>query len=251
MKRKMMLSLCGLMVLGLTSIPLQADFIQCPTTTGVCPGTNNADVINGTPSFNNITGLDGDDSIFAGDNPTPTNNGAVMDKESVGGLMFGVNYLDTQNFADIISGGPGNDFISGGPGHDYIYGDAGNDLLLPNTDTLHYGQIVYGGPGNDTIIVSAGDVTSCLIIFGGPGSDSVNFLGYGPFSVSQAFGIVPVGWTPGFIHLQDPIGGGDVFIEVFENGGEGVETINGLFSPDVTFFPGLPMLRDKCMLPAL
>jgi Ca2+-binding RTX toxin-like protein len=246
-KKLLLIGILSLIGLGLIVAPIQADFIQCD---GVneCVGTEFADVINGTPVLDEIGGLDGNDTIFAGDNPI-ANNASVMDKEAVGGLMFGVSRNFLVFIAEPISGGPGNDFISGGPGSDSIYGEAGNDIILAGTDNPTYGQIVEGNDGNDTVHVLVGDVGACLLIYGGSGSDSVNLFGFGPYSAQPPFGLAP-GWTEGWIHEIDPIAGGDIFIYVVENGDAGTEFINGLLSPNVTFFEGMtPPTGPDCHLP--
>jgi Ca2+-binding RTX toxin-like protein len=247
-KKLFLIGLLSLVGLGLIVAPIEADFIQC-VGVGECTGTEFDDVINGTPDLNEIGGLGGDDSIFAGDNPA-TNGTSVLGKESVGGLMFGVPRYFNGFVAEPIAGGSGDDFISGGPGSDSIYGNEGNDILLAGTDTPGYGQLIDGNEGNDTAYALVGEVTSCLVIYGGPGSDYANLLGHGPYSASQPFGITPAGWTEGFVHVVDPVGGGDIYIYVVENGDAGTEFINGLLSPNVTFIEGsTPPMNQDCILP--
>jgi Ca2+-binding RTX toxin-like protein len=241
--------------LTLTASNLKADFVQC-ISGWVCNGTDSSDIINGTLDSNEIHGMDGNDTIFAGDNPSDPCPPSVMNKEPVGGMMFGVTRCPQGVFRsftpstnhEIIFGGPGNDFISGGPGAESIFGEEGNDILLANTDVPTFGQNVNGGPGNDTIYVLAGDVSACMIILGQGGLDIVNLIGFGPYSASQPFGID--GLVLGWIHVIDPIGGGDIFIRVDGGNDSEVEVINGLLSPNVTYIPGepVPPASNPCII---
>ena len=124
------------MMLSLTASNLEADFIQC-TAEGACTGTTVGDIINGNPSHNVISGLDGNDTIFAGDSPSSPCF-SVIGKEAVGGLMFGGARCNNVNLPEHLDGGPGNDFLSGGPGSDELFGNPGNDVLLPGPDQYPY-----------------------------------------------------------------------------------------------------------------
>ncbi|MFD3213815.1 immunoglobulin-like domain-containing protein, partial [Pseudomonas sp. LR_7] len=75
--------------------------------------------------------------------------------------------------ADTLIGGNGNDIVFGQGGNDYIDGGKGNDILLGGTgnDTLLGGEgndILFGGAGNDTLIGGKGND----ILTGGSGADS-------------------------------------------------------------------------------
>ncbi|MDF0733695.1 type I secretion C-terminal target domain-containing protein, partial [Pseudomonas entomophila] len=75
--------------------------------------------------------------------------------------------------ADTLLGGNGNDIIFGQGGNDYIDGGKGNDILLGGTgnDTLLGGEgndLLFGGAGNDTLIGGKGND----ILTGGSGADT-------------------------------------------------------------------------------
>jgi hypothetical protein len=218
-------------MLGLTASNGDATFFQCPPV-GDCIGSTLSDFINGTPDLNYISGLEGDDSIFAGDNPIggPCKN---LDKETVDAIIFVLPKCFALSPLELIMGGPGNDFISGGPGSDELQGEDGNDILLPGSDGIDFGQYVYGGPDNDTVFVFAGDTNNCLFIYGDPGQDVVNLVGFGPHTAVMPFEIGEQ--TISFLHVVDPITSGDVYIAVTSNGDLGTEVINGLISPNPTF----------------
>jgi tetratricopeptide (TPR) repeat protein len=69
-------------------------------------------------------------------------------------LLDGDDYLENNDAARFLLGGPGNDTIIGGVGDDTIRGDAGDDSLT-------------GGPGNDVLFGGEGFDT----LTGGDGSD--------------------------------------------------------------------------------
>jgi trimeric autotransporter adhesin len=85
-------------------------------------GTSGNDMLNGTELPDEIYGLEGNDTINAGD--TSVFNDMVTD--------------------DRVHGGAGNDIISAGPGSDVIWDDEGDDT-------------VYAGSGDDNIYGSAGN----------------------------------------------------------------------------------------------
>ncbi|WP_409261913.1 immunoglobulin-like domain-containing protein, partial [Pseudomonas putida] len=79
----------------------------------------------------------------------------------------------TNDGADTLMGGGGNDIIFGQGGNDYIDGGKGNDILLGGTgnDTLLGGEgndLLFGGAGNDTLIGGKGND----ILSGGAGADT-------------------------------------------------------------------------------
>lgn len=204
----MLLTVLSLMLFGVALNPIQADFVQCPSGGGSCNGTDNDDIINGTPSYDGITAMDGDDLIFGGDR------------------------------GDSIDGNAGNDIILGGQGSEEIQGGDGNDNILPGPDALNLVQTVEGNEDNDTFYVLVAETVNCLVIYGGNGLDVANLIGFGPFSAQVPFG--QAGFAAGFVHVIDPIAGGDVFIAVVETGNGDVEIIHGLLSPNPTIVEVLP-----------
>lgn len=86
------------------------------TGSGTFNGTNNNDLILGSPGADTINGRQGGDCILGG----------------------GGN--------DVIYGFVGNDVLLGGPGDDTLYGDQGNDVLIGGDGYDN----CYGGGGADT-----------------------------------------------------------------------------------------------------
>jgi hypothetical protein len=203
-----MIGLLGALVLSFSVTPIEADFIQC---TGIanCNGTDNNDIINGTPFTENFSGGFGNDLIFAG-----------------GG-------------DDDPNGDQGDDIIFGGIGDDEVLGDEDNDILLAGPDTgPDAEQLAQGDEGDDTTHVMVGEILGCLSIESGEGLDLVNLIGFGPYSATLPFG--QPGFGAGFIMVFDPITNGQIAITVSENDDTGAEIINGLLSPSATIVDVLP-----------
>jgi Ca2+-binding RTX toxin-like protein len=109
-------------------------------------------VINGTPSNDNLTGSSGNDII----------NGSEGDD-----LLTGLRGND------VLNGGDGNDILSGGKGSDYLNGGLGNDNLV-------------GGSGNDVFVLGAGLGVDTFSDFGN-GQNTIqliNGLTFGQLSIS-------------------------------------------------------------------
>jgi Ca2+-binding RTX toxin-like protein len=112
---------------------------------GAILGTEEPDVLDGTP---------GDDIICGGQ---------------------GADTIDGQGGDDRIFGGPGQDVIAGGAGHDFIHGEAGNDVIC--------GDLFAGAPGRDVgtdATACVGDGSAERFgdeVFGDGGRD---FIGGGP-----------------------------------------------------------------------
>jgi hypothetical protein len=207
MKRKLMLSLFALMAFGFMATPLHADFVQCLA--GIfCQAPDNSDIINGTLANDIIRGGAGDDIIFG----------------NAGG--------------DQLSGDADNDLVFGDAGTDLVFGNEGNDILLPGPDGPIGNQTAAGNQGNDTTNVLVGDVGNCLLIIDAGGTDVANLIGIGPYSAQKPFG--QPGFGMGFVHVIDPIAGGDILIQIRENDDTGIETIHGLPSPNVTILAATP-----------
>jgi hypothetical protein len=210
MKQVIFVGVLSVMISGLATAPIQADFIQCPNA-GNCDGTDNSDVINGAPNVvgENIRAGLGNDFIFAGDG----------DEDSFG-----------EEGDDVIFGGFGEDEVLGGPG---------NDILFAGADTgQNAEQLAQGDEGNDSFNVFVGEILGCLSIEGGEGFDAANLIGFGPYSATLPFG--QPGFGAGFIVVVDPITNGQIAIMVSENDDTGTEAINGLLSPNVTIVNVLP-----------
>jgi hypothetical protein len=216
----LLLAVLAFAVVGLMNSPSQAVFIQCPLGGGIggeCDEdegvTDGPDIIMGTPGQDDVDGLEGGDVIFGGAE------------------------------ADRLEGDEGNDVIFGGPGSDVIRGDDDHDVIVVGPDDEYFSQKIRGRSGNDSIHVFAGDVTTCLFIDPGEGIDTVNLIGFGPFRIDDT------GGTLGFaadsvIHLIDPIGGGDIFIEVDSiDINDDTEIINGLPTPN----PSIIDEDDDCL----
>jgi hypothetical protein len=204
MKQIILLAVIGMMALGLSASPIQAEFFQCPV--GGCNGSAEDDVIMGTFDADTILAEAGNDVVFGG-----AGN-------------------------DQLSGNEDQDVLFGGLGDDFVRGSSGNDFLMPGPDTGPFvGQLSEGGTGNDTTNVFAGEISGCLLINLQEGADVVNLIGFGPFSASNDFGLAAD--ANGVIEVVDPIAGGVIHI-VFNNANDsGTEVINGLLSPNVTALP--------------
>jgi Ca2+-binding RTX toxin-like protein len=188
------------MALVASGASLQAEFIQCLG--GPCGGLDNADIINGSDLFDDISGGMGNDVIFGNDGP------------------------------EFIDGDEGSDILFGGNGSDVIEGSDGNDNLLAGPDDGMYSQYAFGGSDNDSFFAFASETSTCLFIEGFVDQDTVNLIGFGPYSAKQPFG--QTGWVEGWILVVDPIAGGNVLILVHKDDDFGTETIHGLPSPNVT-----------------
>jgi hypothetical protein len=182
------------------AIPIHADFIQCSP---ACAGSDNADVINGSPEGDLISGNDGNDLILGGDG------------------------------RDGIDGNEGNDLIFGGLGSDLIAGSEGNDTIFPGPDNVLDVQESAGGIGNDTFIVLVGETVNCQVIRGQEDFDVLHLIGFGPYVAEYPFGEVAPIEIGSVVVIQDPITGSYIFVRV-EDGPDNVERINGLATPNVT-----------------
>jgi Ca2+-binding RTX toxin-like protein len=203
-KRYLLFGLLSLTSLCLFGIQSQADFVLC--TGAACTGTPNADIIYGSATLDTINGLAGNDVIF----------GAAED--------------------DVLLGGNDNDVLFGGLGNDQFNGQMGDDVIIVGPDTGPFeAQIAQGETGNDTTNVFVGEISGCLSIEDFFGTDVTNLIGFGPYSATKPFG--QPGFVSGFVTFLDPIAGGVISIEVDEATDEGIETINGLPSPNVTIVP--------------
>ena len=193
--------LTGLLFVALFALPMQADFFQCPPD---CSGSNNADVMNGSPGDDSIEALAGNDIIFG--------NGG----------------------RDELDGDQDNDILFGGPDSDDLDGTGGNDTLIPGPDDEQFFQISFGGEGNDTFIVLVSETVNCQTIVGNEGFDVLHLIGFGPYIAEYPFGAPQPIEDFSYIVIQDPIAGGFIFIEVEDDMGSSIDRITGLPMPNIT-----------------
>ncbi|MBH0199723.1 MAG: hypothetical protein HP497_09940, partial [Nitrospira sp.] len=122
-------------------------------------GTNNADVLDGTETFQKIYGLGGSDILTGG------------------------------SLNNVIYGGTGNDRASGNAGDDQLFGEAGNDTLIGGTgDDILIGGIgadrLQGGAGQDRYLFNPGDGADLIVDTAGEGNRVVFGAGISAESVT-------------------------------------------------------------------
>jgi hypothetical protein len=194
--------LAGLLLAAMFSNPMQADFFQCPP---ACIGSDNADIMNGSPVADNIEAGLGNDIIFGGDG------------------------------RDILLNGQGDDdLIFGGLDTDILDGEAGNDTFVPGPDDANDVQFSNGMTGNDTFIVLVSETVNCQYLHGNEGFDVTHLIGFGPYIAEYPFGAAEPIAIGSAIVLQDPIAGGYIFIPVEDANGSSMDRINGLPTPNAT-----------------
>jgi Ca2+-binding RTX toxin-like protein len=113
-------------------------------------GTDDDDVLDGTPGNETITGGDGDDRINA---------------------MGGNDVVSGGDDDDIIFSGAGNDIVDGGDDDDFIFGDAGDDVITGGKGD----DKVKGGEGNDVFLVADHTRDGEDEYDGGNGVDTLDF----------------------------------------------------------------------------
>jgi Ca2+-binding RTX toxin-like protein len=121
-------------------------------------GSTGGDVQNGSSADDIIFGWEGGDTV----------NGNGGDDIIVGGR-------DSNDAADSLLGGPGNDVTYGNGGADSLIDTSGNDIMIGGfgNDSIVTGSgndIVYGNQNDDRINAGNGN----NLIFGGQGNDSVS-----------------------------------------------------------------------------
>lgn len=161
-------------------------------------GTDDDDILVGTPCSDDIEGGDGNDNIYGnggndvihggggndhivGGSGNDTIFGGLGDDVIFGGagndFLYGGPGNDRifgEEGDDIIFGGEGEDFLSGGPGNDIIFGGTGDDIIHGDEgNDILYGEegndVIYGGDGDDLIF----DGPGADIVYGGPGDDII------------------------------------------------------------------------------
>ncbi|MEG4014798.1 MULTISPECIES: chemotaxis protein CheB [unclassified Microcoleus] len=123
------------------------------------------DFLEGTSAADTISGLDGNDIIYAKGGDDFLEGGAGKDK------ICGDRGNDT------ISGGADDDILWGGKGSDLILGDSGNDIIYGGAGS----DTVTGGPGDDIFAIAKDNggrtlATADYITDFGSGSDKIRLL---------------------------------------------------------------------------
>ena len=158
------------------------------TGSAVINGTGNelANVLRGNSIANTLDGLDGNDTLYAGDSDTAHggNGNDTLISENTGTWSYlwgeaGDDVLVGGLFSGMFAGGVGNDTITGGLGMNFIWGDdqvagggGGNDVITGGNDYDYVvagegDDVVYGNGGNDNLSGNAGNDT----LYGGAGND--------------------------------------------------------------------------------
>ena len=145
--------------------------------------------IEGRGGHDDITGTDGDDTIYGDfkdvlETATDGNDyirglggDDTIDGGSQGDYIFGGegdDNIDGGNGYDYVDGGVGDDFIRGGNGEDIIIGGAGDD----NIDGGNGRDRIFGGDGDDDIQGGRFD-DAVDVIYGGAGDDEIYVDGGG------------------------------------------------------------------------
>jgi Ca2+-binding RTX toxin-like protein len=131
-------------------------------TYGLLDVVSNIENVWGSGWGDSVTGANGIDHRFVGNDGADTLNGANGNDTLEGGDMD-----------DTIDGGDGNDSLIGGDGNDVITGGAGDDIILPGSGT----DQVNGNAGFDTLAYIDPDATS--------GVNVAFFFSANPFTVGQ------------------------------------------------------------------
>lgn len=127
-------------------------------------GGSGADSIQGSEGADTIDGGDDDDVIYGGVSPLDPNfaTAQVYDLEDAG--INTATDPNTENNADLLMGGAGNDRIFGQDDSDTLEGGTGNDTLDGgiDNDRLDGGEgddVLIGGQGNDSFVAGSGQDT--------------------------------------------------------------------------------------------
>jgi hypothetical protein len=134
--------------------PPPGAIVAGPEQPTVVTGTEADDVIYVTAPGKTIRALAGDDIVCSGLEA----GGVVIDAGP------GADYVNlTNEAADVIYGGPGNDMLWSAGGDDRVYGDEGNDRIFAGRGNDN----VSGGMDNDQLRGGAGDDS----LYGDDGND--------------------------------------------------------------------------------
>ena len=195
-------------------------------------GTGNAlaNVLRGNSGYNVLWGLDGNDTLYAGNGDEAyggTGNDTLYAENTSGNYtdLYGEDGDDTLTGGagmNTLMGGLGNDTIIGGSGTNFIYGDdwlgaGGNDVIFGGTGYNY----VWAGAGNDTVVGNIGNDN----LMGQQGDDQL-YGNAGNDSLIGGQGVdTLVGGTGDDTYSVDNIA--DI---VTENAGEGTDTVQTTIS---------------------
>ena len=127
--------------------------------------------------------------------------------------------IGAPGFANVISGGAGDDVITGGYQADVLTGGAGNDRLSGDAGA----DLIDGGPGDDVLRGDAGSD----ILLGGEGNDVL-----GSLDSTEQYGAAGGHYgNPYFWYANPPTVIGNSY-----TGGSGDDTLNGTFGADTYYF---------------
>ena len=163
------------------------------TGSAVIDGTGNelANVLHDNSAVNTLYGLDGNDTIYAGDSDTAHggNGNDTLISQNMGSWTYlwgeaGDDVLVGGSYSGFFAGGLGNDTITGGLGMNFIWGDdqefvagggvGGNDTINGGNDYDFViagagDDVVYGNGGDDNLSGNQGNDT----LYGGAGNDTL------------------------------------------------------------------------------
>ena len=165
-------------------------------------GTVNADSLIGFNGVVNIiTALDGNDSLYGGDQNDTLNGGdgndafysyagndQLMGGNGDDGMQAGdgMDTLDGGDGNDVLWAGEGFDTISGGTGNDTLEGDGGDDVLTGGLGN----DSMQGNAGADTYLIAKADNQDIIYNWDADNSvDTVKFTNLPSTGITAVFGL--------------------------------------------------------------